>query len=138
MFGSIGGPELLLIFLVALLVFGPRKLPELGRMFGKGLAEFRRAAGELRESLETEVSRSESGRKETAAAAPPRTLPAAGTVEAGSSSPRLLGAADQGGPAAPASASDAAGSGDTGAAPAQAEAIESSTTPDAREPRDTR
>jgi sec-independent protein translocase protein TatA len=57
MFGSIGGPELILIFLVALLIFGPRKLPELGRMLGKGLGEFRRAANDLRVSLETEVAR---------------------------------------------------------------------------------
>jgi TatA/E family protein of Tat protein translocase len=57
MFGSIGGPELILIFLVALLIFGPRKLPELGRMVGKGLGEFRRAANDLRVSLETEVAR---------------------------------------------------------------------------------
>jgi TatA/E family protein of Tat protein translocase len=57
MFGSIGGPELVVIFIVALLIFGPRKLPELGRMVGKSLAEFRRAANDLRDSLETEVAR---------------------------------------------------------------------------------
>lgn len=57
MFGSIGGPELVVIFVVALLIFGPRKLPELGRMVGKSLAEFRRAANDLRDSLETEVAR---------------------------------------------------------------------------------
>ena len=57
MFGSIGGPELLVIFAVALLIFGPRKLPELGRMVGKSLAEFRRAANDLRDSLESEVAR---------------------------------------------------------------------------------
>ena len=57
MFGSIGGPELVVIFIVALLIFGPRKLPELGRMLGKGMAEFRRAANDLKDSLETEVAR---------------------------------------------------------------------------------
>jgi sec-independent protein translocase protein TatA len=57
MFGSIGGPELVVIFVVALLIFGPRKLPELGRMVGKSLAEFRRAANDLRDSLENEVAR---------------------------------------------------------------------------------
>ena len=57
MFGSIGGPELLVIFLVALLIFGPRKLPELGKTLGKILGEFRRAANDLRVSLETEVAR---------------------------------------------------------------------------------
>ncbi|MCZ6696987.1 MAG: twin-arginine translocase TatA/TatE family subunit [Acidobacteria bacterium] len=59
MFGSIGGPELIVIFVVALLIFGPRKLPELGRMIGRGLGEFRRAATDLRSTLETEVSRLE-------------------------------------------------------------------------------
>ncbi len=59
MFGSIGGPEVLLIFLVALLLFGPRKLPELGRAIGKGLAEFRKAAADLKDSLDAEVSRAE-------------------------------------------------------------------------------
>lgn len=55
MFGSIGGPELLLIFIIALLIFGPRKLPEIGRAIGKGLAEFKRAALDFKKSLESEV-----------------------------------------------------------------------------------
>ena len=55
MFGSIGGPELLLIFVLALLLFGPRKLPEIGRTVGKTLAEFKRATHEFRTSLEREV-----------------------------------------------------------------------------------
>lgn len=55
MFGSIGGPELLLIFVLALLLFGPRKLPEIGRTIGKTVAEFRRATQEFRTSLEREV-----------------------------------------------------------------------------------
>jgi len=59
MFGSIGGPELIVIFVVALLIFGPRKLPELGRSVGRGLAEFRKAATDLRETLDREVSRDE-------------------------------------------------------------------------------
>jgi len=53
--GTIGVPELIIIFVVALLVFGPRKLPELGRSLGKGLAEFRRASNELRSTLEEHV-----------------------------------------------------------------------------------
>jgi sec-independent protein translocase protein TatA len=44
MFGSIGMPELILIFVVALLVFGPKKLPEIGKSLGKGLAEFKKAS----------------------------------------------------------------------------------------------
>ena len=64
MFGSIGGPELLVIFVIALLIFGPKKLSELGRTLGKGVAEFRKAATDLRDTLDAEVARSES--------APPR------------------------------------------------------------------
>jgi TatA/E family protein of Tat protein translocase len=51
MFG-IGPVELLVVFVVALLVFGPTKLPELARSLGKGLREFRRASSDLRRSIE--------------------------------------------------------------------------------------
>jgi TatA/E family protein of Tat protein translocase len=50
--GPIGAQEMFLIFLVALLLFGPKKLPELGRMLGKGLTEFRRAKNELKTTFE--------------------------------------------------------------------------------------
>ena len=53
--GSIGVPELIIIFVVALIVFGPKKLPELGKSLGKGLAEFRRASNELKNTIEEEV-----------------------------------------------------------------------------------
>mgnify|MGYP001038796217 CR=1 FL=1 len=53
--GSIGVPEMIFIFVLALLIFGPKKLPELGRSLGKGIAEFRRASAELRSSLEREM-----------------------------------------------------------------------------------
>ena len=53
--GPIGVPELIVIFVVALIVFGPRKLPELGKSLGKGLAEFRRASNELKATIEEEV-----------------------------------------------------------------------------------
>ena len=49
MFGSIGMPELIIIFVIALIIFGPRKLPELGRSLGKSLSEFKRASNELQE-----------------------------------------------------------------------------------------
>jgi TatA/E family protein of Tat protein translocase len=55
MFGSIGMPELIIIFFIALIIFGPRKLPELGRSLGKSLGEFRRASNELRNTLEEEI-----------------------------------------------------------------------------------
>jgi len=53
--GPIGFPELLIILVVALIVFGPRKLPELGRSLGKSLSEFKRASNELRSTLEEEI-----------------------------------------------------------------------------------
>ena len=55
MFGSIGMPELIIILVIALIIFGPRKLPELGRSLGKSLAEFKRASNELRSTLEEEI-----------------------------------------------------------------------------------
>jgi sec-independent protein translocase protein TatA len=55
MFGSIGMPELLIIFVIALIVFGPRKLPELGRSLGKSLNEFKKASNELKSTLEEEI-----------------------------------------------------------------------------------
>jgi len=64
MFGPIGMPELILIFLVALLVFGPRKLPELGRSLGKGIAEFKRASDDLKRTIEDEI---EQGKHQVAA-----------------------------------------------------------------------
>jgi sec-independent protein translocase protein TatA len=55
MFGSIGMPELILIFVVALLVFGPKKLPELGKSLGRGLAEFKKASEDLKRTIEDEI-----------------------------------------------------------------------------------
>ena len=55
MFGSIGMPELIIIFVIALIIFGPRKLPELCRSLGKSIAEFKKASNELRNTLEEEI-----------------------------------------------------------------------------------
>ncbi len=52
---NLGFPELVIIFIVALVIFGPRKLPELGRSLGKGLTEFKRASNELKRTWEDEV-----------------------------------------------------------------------------------
>ena len=55
MFGSIGMPELVIILVIALIIFGPRKLPELGKSLGRSLSEFKRASNELRSTLEDEI-----------------------------------------------------------------------------------
>jgi Tat protein translocase TatB subunit len=55
MFGTLGGPELFLIFVVALIVFGPRKLPEIGKSLGRMMSEFRRASNDFRSTIESEV-----------------------------------------------------------------------------------
>jgi TatA/E family protein of Tat protein translocase len=55
MFGSLGIPELILIFIVALLVFGPKRLPEIGRTLGKALGEFKKATDDLKNTIEREV-----------------------------------------------------------------------------------
>ncbi|MFN3412442.1 MAG: Sec-independent protein translocase protein TatB [Thermoanaerobaculum sp.] len=55
MLGSIGFPELVMIFIVALLLFGPKQLPNLGRTLGRALAEFKRASNDLQRTLEEEV-----------------------------------------------------------------------------------
>jgi TatA/E family protein of Tat protein translocase len=56
-FGSLGLPEILFILVIALLVFGPRRLPEVGRTLGRAMGEFRRATADLRRSVEVEMSR---------------------------------------------------------------------------------
>jgi TatA/E family protein of Tat protein translocase len=76
MFGSIGMPELIIIFVIALIIFGPRKLPELGRSLGKSLAEFKRASNELKSTLEEEI-RLEEQRTSFEASKAANTAPAA-------------------------------------------------------------
>ena len=80
MFGSIGMPELIIIFVIALIIFGPRKLPELGRSLGKSLAEFKKASNELKSTLEEEIRLEETrssleASKAAAAAATATTIP---------------------------------------------------------------
>ncbi len=68
MFGSIGMPELIIILVIALIIFGPRKLPELGKSLGRSLNEFKKASNDLQNTLEQEIKIEE--QKEAAAKAP--------------------------------------------------------------------
>lgn len=79
MFGSIGMPELIIIFVVALIIFGPKKLPELGRSLGRSLNEFKRASNELKNTLEEEVRMEEIKERQAAEKVNP---PAAAPVSA--------------------------------------------------------
>jgi sec-independent protein translocase protein TatA len=83
MFGPLGMPELVVIFVIALIVFGPRKLPELGKSLGKSLAEFKRASNELRSSLEEEIRVEEDRERRPAPAPPPPAAPAPVAADAG-------------------------------------------------------
>ena len=55
--GNLGMPELIFIFALALLILGPKKLPELGKQLGRGLGEFKRASNDLKRSIEEEVEK---------------------------------------------------------------------------------
>jgi TatA/E family protein of Tat protein translocase len=78
MFGTLGGPELFLIMVVALIVFGPKKLPEIGKSLGRMMNEFKKASSEFRQTLEDEVEADK--RRETAQLAAPVTV-AASVIE---------------------------------------------------------
>jgi sec-independent protein translocase protein TatB len=91
---SLGVPEMLFIFLLALLIFGPRKLPEIGRQFGRTMAEFKRASNEFKNQIEDEVrqleveeaiKKGEAVPVEEDRIQPPLTAPA-GTMSSGSAS----------------------------------------------------
>jgi len=93
MFGPIGMPEMIVIAVIALIIFGPRKLPELGKSLGKSIAEFKRASNELKNTLEDEIRTEElqDARKSAQippGAATPSTPTAAPAPPAGDSAPR--------------------------------------------------
>ena len=72
--GPIGMPELVIIFVIALIIFGPRKLPELGKSLGRSINEFKRASNELKSTLEDEIRVEE--QKSAAPAPKPAPTPA--------------------------------------------------------------
>jgi sec-independent protein translocase protein TatA len=80
--GSIGFPELLVIFVIALIVFGPRRLPEIGKALGQGINEFKRASKDLQNRLEEEIEQDRrASTTATAEAAPPANPPQAAPSE---------------------------------------------------------
>src|SRR5512146_2199358 len=60
---NLGFPEMLFIFVLALIIFGPKKLPEIGRQIGKAMAEFKRASNEFKYQLDTEIRQMETETK---------------------------------------------------------------------------
>jgi len=56
---NLGIPEMIFIFVLALIIFGPKKMPEIGRQIGRALAEFKRASNEFRSQIETEIRQME-------------------------------------------------------------------------------
>ena len=80
MFGTLGGPEIFLILVVALIVFGPRRLPEIGKSVGKMLAEFRKASNDFKRTIEDEVEAERLRELDTTRAAPPPATTAAPPV----------------------------------------------------------
>jgi TatA/E family protein of Tat protein translocase len=137
MIGSLGIPELLFIFVLALLVFGPKRLPEMGRMIGKGMAEFRKATNELKRTINAEIALEEEEQTPAArrplnpvnpATVPRSAAPAAAVAPAEISPMAALGSDVV---VVPASASDSGG--EPGEAPA--EAVAAGTASPAGEPR---
>jgi TatA/E family protein of Tat protein translocase len=53
---NLGFPEMIFIFFLALIIFGPKKLPEIGRQIGKALNEFKRASNEFKAQIESEIN----------------------------------------------------------------------------------
>ena len=101
MFGPIGMPEMIVIAVIALIIFGPRKLPELGKSLGKSLAEFKRASNDLKNTLEEEIRTEEvqdarrsaqippTAATPPATAAPPTVAPPAGDTTPHDNTPRM-------------------------------------------------
>jgi TatA/E family protein of Tat protein translocase len=94
MFGTLGGPEVILILVVALIVFGPRRLPEIGKSMGKMLAEFRKASNDFKRTIEDELE-AEKAKVEAPVVTTTTLEPvvSTSTEEAGASPPAVAAAA---------------------------------------------
>ena len=77
---NLGMPEMIFLFVLALIIFGPRKLPEIGRQVGRALNEFKRASNEFKSQIETEIANLE--KDDTPQILPPSHAPA-GAVATG-------------------------------------------------------
>lgn len=82
---NLGFPEMIFIFLLALVIFGPRKLPEIGRQIGRALNEFKRASNEFKAQIETEINNLET--ETNVRQILPSLEPPKGSVASGSLSP---------------------------------------------------
>ena len=78
---NLGFPEMIFLFFLALLIFGPKKLPEVGRQIGKALNEFKRASNEFRSQIESEIANLE--RETSTPQVLPPAQPPAGAVASG-------------------------------------------------------
>ena len=94
--GPIGMPEMVVIAVIALIIFGPRKLPELGKSLGKSIAEFKRASNELKNTLEDEIRTEELQEARKSAQIPPSAsapvttpAPAGAAAPEGETTPRV-------------------------------------------------
>lgn len=90
MFGTLGGPEVILILVVALIVFGPRRLPEIGKSMGKMLAEFRKASNDFKRTIEDELEAEKSRESQPTPTPAPETTPPvsdAGATDATAAAP---------------------------------------------------
>jgi sec-independent protein translocase protein TatA len=86
--GPIGMPEMVVIAVIALIIFGPRKLPELGKSLGKSIAEFKRASNELKNTLEDEIRTEELQEARKSAQIPPSaSVPATTSAPTSTSAP---------------------------------------------------
>jgi len=132
MFGPLGVPEVLFILVLALLVFGPRRLPELGRTIGRAMGEFRRASTDLRRTLNNELALEDETPRRPAAAPPPRPRP----VEDGSAivPSAAAGSAPREADKAPGAAGDS-GAGEASSGAAAGPAAPAPAPADAPEPR---
>jgi TatA/E family protein of Tat protein translocase len=82
MFGSLGTTEIIFILVIALIIFGPRKLPQLGRTIGESLAQFRRASEDFKRSWEQEITTEEKRIQPTPPPPPSTSVPAGQPVTA--------------------------------------------------------